>query len=367
MTGPVTGRGRTAPAALAALVIALPLLGGCAQDDVADGEGTIALLLPEAQTARYETSDRPTFEEVTALRCPTCTVLYANADQDAATQQEQAESMISRGADVLVIDAVDTVAAKSIVADAERHDVPVIAYDRFIDDERVDYYVSFDSEQIGYQQGLTLRTALAASPPRADGDPHGVLLVHGSPTDPNSTRLKSGVHRALDSADVEILAEYDTPDWSPDKAQSWVEGQLTQFAGRVDAVYAANDGTAGGAIAAMKAAGMDPVPPTTGQDAELAAVQRIVAGDQLMTVAKATDQQARTAAELAVRVLRGEDALAPARIGSVKAFLLAPTAIVAEDVERVIVQGRVHTVDEICTTPYAEACAALGLTEEDPS
>ncbi len=108
-----------------------------------------------------------------------------------------------------------------------------------------------------------------------------------------------------------MLAEYDTPDWSPDKATEWVEGQLTQYPGRVDGVFAASDGIAGGAIAAMKAAGLDPVPPTTGQDGELAAVQRVVSGDQYMTVYKATTQQARTAAELAVRVLRGEDPARP--------------------------------------------------------
>src|SRR5699024_1373084 len=97
----------------------------------------------------------------------------------------------------------------------------------------------------------------------------GVLLVHGSSTDPNVAGLKKGLERALDGSGVSVLAEYDTPDWSPDKAQEWVQGQLTQYAGRVVGVYAANDGTAGGAISAMKAAGLDPVPPVTGQDAEL--------------------------------------------------------------------------------------------------
>src|SRR5665647_3037917 len=105
---------------------------------------------------------------------------------------------------------------------------------------------------------------------------------------------------------VPVLAAYDTPDWSPDKAREWVEGQLTQYGRRVIGVGAANDGTAAGAISAMRAAGLDPVPPVTGQDAELAAVQRIVAGNQYMTVYKAISQQARMAAELAVRLLRGE-------------------------------------------------------------
>ncbi|WP_265521692.1 sugar ABC transporter substrate-binding protein [Oerskovia flava] len=330
-----------------------------------DSEGTVALLLPEVKTARYETTDRPAFVGVVERRCPTCEILYANADQDAATQQEQAESMLARGADVLVIDAVDAVAAISIVQEANRYGVPVIAYDRFIADADVDYYVSFDSELIGYLQGRALVDALAAEP-LPDGRRPGILLVHGSPTDPNSAELAAGVYRALDGEDIEVLAEYDTPDWSPDKATDWVEGQLTQFAGRVDGVYAANDGIAGGAIAAMKAAGFDPVPPVTGQDGELAAVQRIVAGDQYMTVYKATTEQARTAAELAVRLLRGEDPRTTAVIDGVPSLLLAPRAVGIDDVERVLVAGGVHSVDEICTRYYVRACGDAGLVEEAP-
>ncbi|MDB1086110.1 substrate-binding domain-containing protein [Streptomyces sp. ACA25] len=329
-------------------------------------EGAIALLLPEVKTARYETTDRPTFLGVVERRCPTCQVFYANAAQDAATQAQQAESMLARGADVLVLGAVDAVAAESIVREAERHGVPVIAYDRFIADADVDYYVSFDSELIGYLQGTALAAALREQGPRPDGRPPGILLVHGSPTDSNSAELAAGVHRALEGEDIEVLAEYDTPDWSPDKATDWVESQLTQHAGRVDGVYAANDGIAGGAIAAMKAAGIDPVPPVTGQDGELAAVQRIVSGDQYMTVHKATIQQARTAAELAVRVLRGETPRTAAVIDGVPSLLLAPRAVGATEVRRIIVDGGVHTVDDICTRSYATACVRAGLLEETP-
>lgn len=348
------------------LVAVALALGGCSSttDEEQEQAGTIALLLPEAQTARYETSDRPTFEDVARQRCPDCQLLYANADQNAAAQQEQADAMIARGTDVLVLDAVDTTAATSIVAAAQRNDVAVIAYDRFIDDPDVDYYVSFDSRLIGYEQGKAILGALDQEATDATSAPPGILLVHGSPTDPNAGALKMGVHQAFEDANVDILAEYDTPDWSPTRAQEWVTAQLTQYAGKVDAVYAANDGIAGGAIAAMKAAGIEPIPPVTGQDAELSAVQRIIDGDQLMTVAKATDQQARTAAEVAVRVLRGEEPVASTTIGGIESFLLAPTSIWADDVERVVIQGRIHSVEEICTAPYADACARLGLIDE---
>ena len=356
--------------AVAAAVVTLLALAGCAAPEEAlagPSEGTIGLLLPEAKTARYETTDRPTFVGVVERRCPTCEVLYANAAQDAANQQQQAESMLARGADVLVLDAVDAVAAVSIVAEAQRLGVPVIAYDRFVDG--ANYYVSFDNELIGYLMGEALVGAVldrAEQDPPGEGRRPGVLLVQGSPTDPNAAELAAGAHRALEGEDIDVLAEYDTPDWSPDKATEWVEGQLTQYPGRVDGVFAASDSIAGGAIAAMKAAGLDPVAPTTGQDGELAAVQRIVSGDQYMTVYKATAQQARTAAELAVRVLRGEDPRATAVIDGVPSLLLAPRAVGVDDVQRVVVDGGVHSVDEICTPYYVDACVEAGLLEAAP-
>ncbi|SFD69036.1 substrate-binding domain-containing protein [Streptomyces aidingensis] len=363
-------RRRTVRAAAALAAVAALALGGAACGAAAgggeDSEGAIALLLPEVKTARYESADRPAFTGLVERRCPDCEVYYANADQDAALQQQQAESMLARGADVLVLDAVDAVAAVSIVQEAQRYGVPVIAYDRFIADPDVDYYVSFDSELIGYLQGTALVAALKERAPRTGGEPPGILLVHGSPTDPNSAELAAGVARALDGEDIEVLAEYDTPDWSPDKATDWVESQLTQYAGRVDGVYAANDAIAGGAIAAMKAAGVEPLPPVTGQDGELAAVQRIISGDQYMTVYKAATEQARTAAELAVRVLRGESPRTTAVIDGVPSLLLAPRAVGVNDVERVIVDGGVHSVDQICTRYYEAACAEAGLEEVTP-
>ncbi|GEK22279.1 substrate-binding domain-containing protein [Cellulomonas xylanilytica] len=349
---------------LAALAVLLAV-GGCAAAPTspAPSDQVIALLLPESKTARYEAVDRPQFEKVVDDRCPDCTVIYANANQDAAAQQQQAESALTQGAGVLVLDAVDTAAAVSIVGQAHRRGVPVIAYDRFIEDADLDYYVSFDSRRIGRLQGDALVRELVAARTGPDDPPQGVLLVNGSATDPNSAALEAGVADAFEGAPIEVLAAYDTPDWSPDKAQEWVTGQLTQYSGLVDAVYAANDGTAGGAISAMKAAGLDPVPPVTGQDAELAAIQRIVTGDQSMTVYKAISEQARTAAELAVRVLRGEVPVTTARVQGVPALLLSPVPVTLDNVRRVIVDGGVYTTEEICVEPYTDACAAAGLLD----
>ena len=140
--------------------------------------------------------------------------------------------------------------------------------------------------------------------------------------------------------------------------------ELTQYGNRVVGVYAANDGTASGAISAMRAAGMDPVPPVTGQDAELAAIQRIVAGDQHMTVYKRISQQATLGAKIAVQLLRGEEPTASLLRESVPSILLIPVAVTRDNVERVIVEGGVYTVEEICTPAYRRACQTLGLLEE---
>lgn len=393
---PSEGRKSSTRRWLGAVVAVAVVLGfggctsGTADGGAAEGaapEGTIGLLLPEAQTARYEASDRPTFVSVVDRRCPGCTVLYANAGQDAAAQLQQAESMLAQGADVLVLDAVDTVAAAGIVVQAERLGARVIAYDRFVDG--ADYYVSYDYEFIGFLLGSALAGAVTdragtdgadrgaedRADDRADDNPDdragddrpGVLLVHGSATEPNALDIAAGTRRALEGEDIDVLAEYFTPDWSPDKATEWTEAMLTRFPGQVDGILAANDGIAGGAIAAAKAAGLDPVPVTTGQDGELAAVQRILAGDQFMTVYKATDQQAATAAELAVRVLRGEDPATTVVIQGVPTQLLAPRAVAATDVEHVIVDGHVYTTDEICVPAYVAACERAGLIGEEAS
>lgn len=350
---------RSARGIVVALLMSF-LLAACAPATPPPSAGVIGLLLPEAGVARYETSDRPAFAAVVEKRCPECELLYANAGSSAARQQEQAEAMLARGAEVLVLDAVDTVAAESIVASATRQGADVIAYDRFIDSPDVAAYVSFDSELIGRLQADAVLAALN----RDDaGSRPGLLLVHGSSTDPNAADLRAGVHRALADADVEILGEFDAPAWSATAAQEWVSGQLTQYPGRVAGIVAANDALAGGAIAALKAAGVDEQIPVSGQDGELSAIQRIVAGDQLMTVAKATDDQARTAAELAVRFLRDEVPAAPGTTKGIPSFLLAPTVVWQDDIARVIVRGRVHSVEEICAPAYVDACRGIDLIE----
>ena len=208
----------------------------------------IALLLPESKTARYESKDRPLFTAKLMALCPNCTILYSNANQDATTQQSQAEAALTNGANVLVVDAVDGASAAAIAIKAKAAKVPVIAYDRLITGtDAVGYYVSFDNAKVGQLQGTALLTALGSKTNAS------VVMINGDPADNNAKLFKQGAHSVLDGK-VTIAKEYDTPGWGPDKAQQEMTQALTALSNKVDGVYAANDGTGGGAIAARKAA-----------------------------------------------------------------------------------------------------------------
>ena len=176
--------------------------------------GSIALLLPESKTARYESQDRPNFERKAKELCPDCEIEYANADQDAAKQQQQAEAAITKGVKVLVLDPVDAASAGAIVNRAKQSDIPVVSYDRLITDADIDYYISFDNEKVGKLQGESLVGKLE------DGAKGSIVMINGAPTDNNAKLFKEGAHSVIDGSPFKVAKEYDTPDWSPDKASA---------------------------------------------------------------------------------------------------------------------------------------------------
>ncbi|HET9858879.1 MAG TPA: sugar ABC transporter substrate-binding protein [Nocardioidaceae bacterium] len=351
---------RRAVATAAVIVVGAGSLAACgandAQTDSADGDGAkkIALLLPESKTTRYEAFDRPLFEQKVAELCDDCEVVYFNADQDPAKQQQQVETAITEQVDVMVLDPVDGEAAAGLVTSSQDADIPVIAYDRFIAGS--DYYMSFDNAQVGKLQAEALVEAVGGS--------GSILMLNGAPTDPNAGQFKEGAHSVLDSSDVEILAEYDNPDWSPENAQKWTTDQLARFdASEIQGVYAANDGQAGGVIAALTGAGVKPadLPPVTGQDAELAAIQRIVAGEQAMTIYKSIKIEAEKAAEVAVQLANGEDVTGTTDFEGVPSFIFDPIVVTVDTVADTVVADGFWSVEEICTEEYADACADAGL------
>jgi D-xylose transport system substrate-binding protein len=249
-----------------------------------------------------------------------------------------------------------------LVARARQRGIPVIAYDRLITGASYDAYVSFDNVKVGQVQGEALLRALEAKGVAKKGK---IVMIHGAPTDPSSADYKKGAHLALDGK-VNIGKEYDTPDWSPDKAQQEMEQAIVALGKKqIVGVYAANDGTAGGAIAAMKRAGFPSLPPITGQDAELGAVQRILTGEQYMTVYLDIRSQAEQSATLAVSLARGQAIQAPTTVDNgtarIPSWLLDPVPVTRDRIKDTIVKDGFYKAGEICTGPVASACAELAL------
>jgi D-xylose transport system substrate-binding protein len=338
---------------------------GSAKSGGGEKSGTIALLLPETKTTRYEEQDRPRFEAKVKELCPDCKLLYSNANQDASRQQQQAEAAITNGAKVIVLDAVDAQAAQATVNRAKQSNIPVIAYDRLISDAPISNYVSFDNVKVGKIQAQALLDKLGS----ADGKQ--IVMLNGSPTDPSSGDYKKGAHEVLDASGIKIAKEYDTPDWSPDKAQEETEQAITAIGkDKLSGVYSANDGMVGGAIAAMKSAGIDPkTVATTGQDSEIAAIQRILTDEQYMTIYLAIKKQAESAAELAVNLLRGEQPsadLVNAKVnngsGDIPSVMLDPTAVTKDNINDTIIADGFHSAADICTGDYAAACTEAGIS-----
>jgi D-xylose transport system substrate-binding protein len=330
------------------------------------GAKKIALLLPESKTARYESQDKPLFMAKVAELCSDCQVIYNNANQDAAVQQSQAEAALTNGANVLVLDPVDAASAVAIVTKAKQQNVPVISYDRLINNADIDYYISFDNEQVGKLQG----TALVDDLKKNNKGTGTIVMINGAPTDNNATLFKKGAHSVIDSSGLKVGAEYDTPDWSPDKAQSEMDQALTKLGkdGFVG-VYAANDGTAGGAISSMKGGGLSPIPPTTGQDAELAGIQRILVGDQYMTVYKAVKPEAETAATIAVALAKGQpvpSSITLTKVNNVTkdvpSVILTPVAVTKDNIKDTVIKDGFWTAAQICTDAYKSACTAAGIS-----
>ncbi|RDU98717.1 sugar ABC transporter substrate-binding protein [Trinickia dinghuensis] len=338
--------------------LALSLLGSTAA--FAAPSGTVAFLMPDEASTRYEQHDFPGFEAAMKKLCPDCKLLYQNANAEVAQQQQQFNSAIAQGAKVIVLDPVDSTAAASLVHMAQSRGIKVIAYDRPVPSTPADYYVSFDNEGIGKAVAQSLVEHMKATGvSTAKG---GVLEVNGSPTDAAAGLIRKGIHEGLQGSGYKTLSEYDTPDWAPPKAQQWVSGQITRFGSQIVGVVAANDGTAGGTIAAFKAAGVNPVPPVTGNDATIAGLQLIIAGDQYNTILKPSEIVAGAAAKVAVAFLSGQTPKAETTLFKTPTQLFKPAVITQENLKAEVVDKGIATAAQLCTGRYADGCKKLGIT-----
>jgi D-xylose transport system substrate-binding protein len=328
----------------------------------------IAILLPENHTPRYETQDLPNFKaELTAKGYDVTNLIYSNANQDATAQQSQAEAALTNGAKVLVLDPVDSAAAAAIADAAAAKNVPVISYDRLITGSKnVNYYISFDNVKVGVLQATTLMTALSGVTNPT------IVEINGDPADHNAALFKQGAHSVFDplvtAGKLTIGKEYDTPGWDNTKAQDEMTQALTALNNKVDGVYGANDGMAAGAYAALKAAGVNPVP-MTGQDATVGGIQNIISGIQTMTVYKAIKPEAAAAADLAFDLATGvavpstmtNGATVNNGVVDVPSILLVPVAVTKANVETTVIADGFWKVSDICTADFAAACTAAGV------
>ncbi|WP_196218108.1 sugar ABC transporter substrate-binding protein [Streptomyces blattellae] len=327
---------------------------------------TVGLLLPEKANSRYESFDYPIIKKkVESLTKNQGDVDYANADASADKQAAQMQQMIDDGIDVILLDAVDSHAIADGVRKAKDAGIPVIAYDRLAEGP-IDAYISFDNSLVGEVQGRSLVEALG----NGDDPSKKIVMMNGSPTDPNAKQFKAGALDEL-TGKVTIAESYDTKDWKPENAEANMEEAIDKIgADDIAGVYSANDGMAGGIIDALKAAGVTELPPVTGQDAELAAVQRIITGEQYMSVYKSYPQEAEAAAEMAVAKVQGRDiqfdALTRDQVDSptakdIPSQLVPVVALTKNNIKDTVIADDIYQLSDICTSKLRSACDEINL------
>lgn len=268
------------------------------------------------------------------------------ANGDDAVQTKQVDNMLAKGVDVLIVAPHNGVIAASIVEAAHRKGVPVIAYDRLIQNADVDLYVSHQVERMGEMQA---EYALKHKPKG------NYVLIGGSPTDHNAILLRKGQMKALkpaiDRGDVKIISEQFAREWKAEEALRITEDALTRTGNRIDAIVASNDGTAGGAISALEAVGLAGKVLVTGQDAQKDAVQRIVKGTQTMTIYKQIQPLAFSAVDAAAKLARKEPVGANDKVNNgkidVPSILHEPIAVDKANLDSTIIADGYHKREEI--------------------
>ena len=331
------------------------------------GSLKIALLLPENETPRYETNDKPDFEKAVQELCSGCSVTYYNAGGDAEKQASQGEAALTQGAEVMVVDPMDSKAAAVIVEKAHAQEVPTVSYDRLIENSEVSGYVSFDNERVGEQQAETLVKKL-----KEIGKAKGpIIKINGDPADPNAALFKAGSNKVFEKEGVAIGKEYDTPGWTAENAQKEAQQAITSLGNNgFAAIYAANDETGGGAIAAMKGAGIKPEEkPVTGQDSTVAGLQRILTGEQFMTIFKPIEPEAKIAAEMAISLgengeVETEEPTEEIENGKteVPSILLTSTPVLKDNIKSTVIAEKFVSPAELCEGAFAAACKEAGIS-----
>ncbi|MFD0485108.1 sugar ABC transporter substrate-binding protein [Kineococcus sp. GCM10028916] len=355
---------RTAGALLAGAAL-LGALAGCGADApgttaaAAPADGPHVAFLVPSTSLRSMAYDVPNFSVELAEKCPTCVVDVQTAP-DQATQNTQAQQAIAAGAEALVVVALDGAEAGDLVNAARSASVPVVAYDRLVKGAPIDYYVSFDGNAVGKLGGQAILDAVGED--TAGG---AIVMLEGDPADNNAGLFAAGAHSVLDGK-VDIATERYVTGWSSDEAAVQMRSALQDLGNRrLLGVYTAYDGLAAGALQALGDAGLSGVP-ITGQDAETAALQRILGGTQTMTIYKDLPAQARTTADLVDDVLKGRTPETTGTTdngaGAVPTVLLQPQAVGKAEVQSKVLADGYTTVDALCAGAASAACASAGIS-----
>ena len=306
---------------------------------------TVGVSWSNFQEERWKTDEAAI---VAALDAAGATYVSADAQSSSAKQLSDVESLIAQGVDALIVLAQDTQAIIPAVQAAADEGIPVVAYDRLIEDPRA-LYLTFDNVEVGRMQA---RAVFAAQPTG------NYVMIKGSPTDPNADFLRGGqqevLQEAIDSGAITIVGEAYTDGWLPANAQRNMEQILTAQDNNVDAVVASNDGTAGGVVAALTAQGMDGIP-VSGQDGDHAALNRVAKGTQTVSVWKDARDLGRAAGEAAVAMANGTAMADLPGAGewtspsgtTMTSIFLAPVPITAENLS-VVVDGGWITQEALC-------------------
>lgn len=332
---------------------------GSGGDDAARTD-TVAMLLVRSSANRYIANDQPFFEEHMLKLCPKCKVEIRYAEQDPKVQSQQMDEVLDLGAKVVVLNAAEARNAAGIVAQATSRKVPVIAYDRLAAGD-VDYYVSFDNARTGQLQGEHLLTTVRAS---GDGE---VVWIDGPASDVNAGVFSREATAAV-GGQLPIAARFQIPGpgWNPDQVRAWLKRVLPTLRDRnIAGVLAPGDGIAGVAVDELAAAGFPRPAAVTGQDAEVSGLQRVMTGQQTMTVYKPFRLEARKTAELAYQLLRGQREKATETVdngtGQIPAFLVAPVLVTRDNLKETVFKDGYVTRAALCAGQYAEACEKLGI------
>lgn len=333
--------------------------GGAGAFGAAKGCKNVGVLLPETDSsARWEAYDRPLLDSEIKKAIPGVTVQYSNANNNADTQQNQAEAALTKGACILVVGAKDSDKASAIVQKAKASKVPVIAYDRLIQDKDLAYYVSFDNVKVGEIQGQFVADAFKGGKYDLKKGAN-MAMINGSQTDNNAILFRQGalskLQPLIDSKDINLVYDQYTPDWDNAKAQSLMEGVLTKEKNNIQIAYVANDGMANTVIAALRSQKLNGKVPVTGQDATIAGLQNIITGDQAMTVYKAINLEAEAAAKLAGALSAGTDTVSltngktKTKDGTdVPSVLAVPIAVTKENIAATVLKDGFVKKEELC-------------------